>query len=83
VGEATKGGMNIMAIFRCFDDPEDGPFLKVHGITDDDLVKYIIDRTSGSKEDALARLVKGRVRGQADVDHVRKVVEQFPSGPIQ
>jgi hypothetical protein len=31
----------------------------------------------------LARLVKGRVLGQADVDHVRKVVEQFPSGPIQ
>jgi hypothetical protein len=51
--------MNIMAIFRCFDDPEDGPFLKVLGITDEDLVKYIIDRTRGSKEDALAQLVKG------------------------
>ena len=72
-----------MAIFRCFDDPEDGPFLKVLGITDEDLVKYIIDRTRGSKEDALAQLVKGRALGQADVDHVRKVIEQFPSGYIQ
>jgi hypothetical protein len=67
-------------IFRCFDDPDDGPLLKVLGITDEDLVNYIIDRAIGSKEDALDRLVRDRVRGQADVDHVRKIVEQFPTG---
>ena len=68
----------MAAMFRCFDDPEDGPLLKALGITDDHFVKYIIERANGSsKQDALDRLLKGRVLRQADVDRVRGIVEQF------
>lgn len=68
-----------MSIFKCFDDPKDGPFLKVHGIADGELIKYIVARANGaSKEQALASLTKGRVVSQADADYIGRIVEQFP-----
>jgi hypothetical protein len=44
-----------MAIFKCIDDPTTGPRLRTIGITDDDLVKYIVDRSNelGSDDYAL------------------------------
>jgi predicted HAD superfamily phosphohydrolase len=68
-----------MAIFKCFDDPKVGPFLTVHGITDDDLIRYIVARANGtSAQQALDSLVKGRFATQGDVDYMRRIVEQFP-----
>ena len=68
-----------MAIFKCVDDPKDGPFLKVHGIADEHLVKYIVERSNGaSREEAFEHLSKGRFATQADADYLRSIVEQFP-----
>jgi hypothetical protein len=68
-----------VSIFKCFDDPKDGRFLKVHGITDGHLVKYIVERANGtSKEEALDRLVEGRTATKVDTDEIRRIVEQFP-----
>jgi hypothetical protein len=68
----------VATIFRCFDDPVDGPFLTALGLTDDDLVRYIVERANGSSEqDALDRLVEGRILGQTDAEHVRSIVEKF------
>jgi hypothetical protein len=68
-----------MAIFTCLDDPKDGPFLKLHGIADEHLVKYIVERASGvSAEEAFERFSKGRFATQGDAEHFRHIVEQFP-----
>jgi|HubBroStandDraft_6_1064221.scaffolds.fasta_scaffold1367768_2 hypothetical protein len=68
-----------MSIFKCLEDPKDGPFLKVHGITDEHLVKYIVSRANGaSAEEAFASLSKGRFATTHDADYLRRIVEQFP-----
>jgi hypothetical protein len=74
-----KGAVAAMSVFKCLDDPKDGPFLKVHGITEKHLIKFIVDRSNGvTKEDALATLVKGRTATEHDADVIRRIVEEFP-----
>ena len=68
-----------MSVFTCLDDPKDGPFLKVYGITENLLIRYIVDRSNGAtKEDALATLVKGRTATEHDAGVIRRIVEEFP-----
>ena len=59
-----------MAIFKALDDPGRGARLKALGITDDDLVHYIIARAKGaSKDAALKQLLDGKkVQGDYDTD---------------
>jgi hypothetical protein len=68
-----------VAIFSCIEVPEDGRFLKGLGITDADLVKYVVERANGSLQgDAFNSLVENRVLGQANLERVRRIVKQFP-----
>ena len=68
-----------MAIFKCVDDPKDGPFLTVHGISDEHLIRYIVERSSGvSSEEAFEHLSRGRFATKGDADYLRRIVERFP-----
>lgn len=66
-------------IFACLDDPKTGPRLQAMGITDDDLVKYIVRRFEGfAHYDALAQLLLVHDTNMREADYVGAIVEKFP-----
>ena len=69
-----------MALFTYVDDPLIGPRLRSAGITDDDLVRYLVSRANGaSKHDAFARLLQGKdLPNIADLAIIRRLLEEMP-----
>lgn len=70
-----------MAIFRVLDDTETGPRLKSLGITDEDLISYIVARGRGRarQDDAFKALLRRKALGsKEESDFVRSIVESLP-----
>jgi len=68
-----------MAIFKCIDDSTTGPRLRTIGITDDDLVKYIVDRSNEPASDdyALRELLRGKNLHGDDEQFIGAIVAQI------
>jgi len=69
----------VTQMFSFFDDPEVGPRLRGIGITDDDIVCYIVNRARGATpNNALATMLSPYDPELREADFVRSVVEQIP-----
>jgi hypothetical protein len=65
-----------MAIFRALDD---NPRLVALGLSDADLIRYVVNRSNKMPEqEALRALVHGKNCTPADTEFIRQIVEQFP-----
>ena len=84
-GIAHWGYNERLAIYRALDDPATGRHLKRLGISDDDLVQYIVARARGaSPEVALDALLKSKnIERDDEAGFVRRIIESLPINNTQ